>query len=276
MHVEPCCQALLNHFLPKLDPKRSGICIDVGVGTFAFYCEKFARLGFQTWVVEPLPVRQLRSRCQQHQISLIEACLSDRDGRQPLYMGKFAGQANSNFSSLSADWFGSSSTTKIVETLSLPSLFARIQSKELTCLKMDVEGWESTIIAQLSDLPRSLLPKVIMFEYGGGSNRQTGNRGWSSKYIQGTMQCLDVLKSCGYGTSILVDMVSRSQERVFHLQKDRLTPDSIFYENAVYGNIISFLDFEESLDEISEICRPYYNNTFIFWIETKVQAIFQL
>jgi hypothetical protein len=191
-------------------------------------------------------------------------------------MGKFAGQANSNFSSLSADWFGSSSTTKIVETLSLPSLFARIQSKEITCLKMDVEGWESTIIAQLSDLPRSLLPKVIMFEYGGGSNRQTGNRGWSSKYIQGTMQCLDVLKSCGYGTSILVDMVSRSQERVFHLQKDRLTPDSIFYENAVYGNIISFLDFEESLDEISEICRPYYNNTFIFWIETKVQAIFQL
>jgi hypothetical protein len=191
-------------------------------------------------------------------------------------MGKFAGQANSNFSSLAADWFGSSPSTKIVETLSLPTLLNQLHSQELTCLKIDVEGWESTIIRQLSDLPRSLLPKVIMFEYGGGSHRQTGDRGWSSKYMQATMQCLDVLKSCGYGTSILVDMVSRTQERVFDLQKDTLKPDSIFYENAVYGNIISFLDFEGSPSEISEICRPYYNNTLIFWIQEKLQAIFKL
>ena len=57
MKVEDCCQALLAQILPTVDPQRQGICIDVGVGTFAFYCELFAQLGFETlpsFVVGPM------------------------------------------------------------------------------------------------------------------------------------------------------------------------------------------------------------------------------
>ena len=38
MRVEACCQSLLAEILPEIDPKKEGYCIDVGAGTFAFYC----------------------------------------------------------------------------------------------------------------------------------------------------------------------------------------------------------------------------------------------
>ncbi len=63
MRVESCCQKLLEQLLPDLDPQRQGICIDVGVGTFAFYCELFARLGFSTVAIEPSPTDKLRIIC---------------------------------------------------------------------------------------------------------------------------------------------------------------------------------------------------------------------
>ena len=44
MRVEPCCQSVLANILPVVDSKKEGICIDVGVGTFAFYCEMFGKL----------------------------------------------------------------------------------------------------------------------------------------------------------------------------------------------------------------------------------------
>ena len=57
MRVEACCQAVLTDLLPKIDPQRLGKCLDVGVGTFAFYCQKFAELGFEAIAVEPLPIK---------------------------------------------------------------------------------------------------------------------------------------------------------------------------------------------------------------------------
>ena len=102
MRVENCCQALLADLLPTIDPQRSGKCLDVGVGTFAFYCQLFAELGFETIAVEPLPVKKLKQLSEHSQIKLLPMCLSDRDGEQTLYLGKFAGLFNSNFSSLSA------------------------------------------------------------------------------------------------------------------------------------------------------------------------------
>jgi uncharacterized UPF0146 family protein len=48
VRVEACCQALLEQILPAIDREKTGICLDVGVGTFAFYCKRFARLGFET------------------------------------------------------------------------------------------------------------------------------------------------------------------------------------------------------------------------------------
>src|SRR4029077_8803890 len=76
MQVEECCSALLELILPSIDKDRSGWAIDVGVGTFCFYCEQFARLGFRTAAVEPLPVEELKNLCSKFNIRLVETCLS--------------------------------------------------------------------------------------------------------------------------------------------------------------------------------------------------------
>ena len=119
MRVEACCQALLKQILPDLDPQRGGLCFDIGVGTFAFYCQLFAQLGFTSIAVEPLPTKKLRALCQHYHIPLIEQCLSDRVGTQTLHMGEFARFVNSNFNSLAPDWFGASGNTCQVLTLDL-------------------------------------------------------------------------------------------------------------------------------------------------------------
>ncbi|MFB2979458.1 FkbM family methyltransferase [Microseira sp. BLCC-F43] len=258
MRVEPCCQSLLANILPVVDPKKEGICIDVGVGTFAFYCEIFAKLRFSTLAVEPLPVKKLQRICQKRNIGLIQSCLSDKNGTENLYMGTFAGLLNNNFSSLSPDWFGSSKQIKQVESITLSKLTSTIEAEKITCFKIDIEGWESQVLKQLVELPDSLIPKVVMFEYGGGINRQKGKRGWSPQFLNATMDCLAVLKQCGYGFSVMIDYAYHAKERIFDLQLSDLEPDSIFDSNAVYGNIITCHNWRYSEDEIAKLCRPYY------------------
>jgi FkbM family methyltransferase len=257
MRVESCCQKLLEQLLPDLDPQRHGLCIDVGVGTFAFYCELFARLGFSTVAIEPSPTDKLRIICQKYPIQLIEKCLSDRVGIQTLHMGKFANFANSNFSSLSADWFGASTTTRQVPTLDLATLFGQLNATQITAFKLDIEGWEPVILQQFADLPVDLLPKVVMFEYGGGSSRKKGEKGWSPQFLMGTFDCLRALQQRGYGFSIMVDYASGTQVKVFDLQTLNLEQESPFYPNGVYGNILSFYQGSYPINLIEKICAPY-------------------
>ncbi len=257
MRVEACCQSLLAHFLPQVDPERGGICLDVGVGTFAFYCQIFAKLGFKTIAVEPLPIKKLRQLAIAENITLLEQCLSDQDGEQSLYLGRFAGVFNSNFSSLSPDWFGSSSTVKRVPSQTLLSLIPSLSPDQITCLKLDIEGWEFNVLKQLPDLAPNLRPKIIMFEYGGGVNKNQQSKGWSREFFAKTVNCLRVLRDCGYGDSIMADFAPNTQERCFNLQSE---PDleMLFSRECVYGNIISFLEFSPSLSEIAQVCTPYY------------------
>ncbi|MEB3309644.1 MAG: FkbM family methyltransferase [Snowella sp.] len=259
MRVEACCQSLLSTILPEVDPQKNGFCIDVGVGTFAFYCEVFAQLGYPTVAVEPLPVRKLRQRCDRYSIELVEACLSNINGKQKLYLGNFAGLFNHNFNSLSPDWFGSSQKSKEVFSLTLPTLLDKINANQITCLKLDIEGWEFNVIKQFTELPSHLLPKVVMFEYGGGVNKTQGKKGWSKDFLEKTLNCLSVLKNCGYSSSILVDFAPRSQEKLFDLRSLDLTQDQLFTDQSVYGNIISLRDGEISEAKIHQVCQSYYD-----------------
>jgi FkbM family methyltransferase len=258
MQVEECCQCLLNYFLPRVDEKRSGACIDVGVGTFAFYCELFASLGFPTVAVEPVPVNELRQICRRHKIKLVEACLSDIDGTQTLHIGVFEGKENYNLSSLNRDWWGASTKTHHVRSITLTKLFSIIKAKRTTCLKLDVEGAESMVIRQLPLLPESLLPSVIMFEYGGGGARESGLAAWSPEYLAATTECLDILKQSGYGFSIGIDSASQTNERVFDLRTSRLGTEEIFDIRAIFGNIITFRTDSFPKEEIASLCVPYY------------------
>ena len=257
MRVEACCQALLEHLLPNLDPQQQGLCVDVGVGTFAFYCELFARLGYATVAVEPSPTDKLRAVCQQYPIQLIEQCLSDRVGTQTLHMGQFANLANSNFSSLAADWFGASGTTREVPTLDLATLLEQVAATRITAFKVDIEGWEPVVIQQFAELPPALLPKVVMFEYGGGGSRALGAKGWSPRFFEGTMTCLKTLQQLGYDFSVMVDYAPGTQAKVFDLQALALAQESPFYSNGVYGNILCFYQQRFPAERINRICAPY-------------------
>lgn len=267
MRVEDCCQALLRQILPKIDPHRDGCCLDVGVGTFAFYCELFAQLGFSTIAVEPSPVLHLRRLCDRHSIQLIEACLSDHNGTQTLYMGQFIRFPNRNFSSLDSRWFGSSPQTKQVTTLDLIELLRITATHKVTCLKLDIEGWEPIVIQQLTKLQASQLPALIMFEYGGGGQRRRGNKGWSPLFLQGTLTCLQTLKHCGYGFSIAIDYAHAAQAQLFDLQLHSLEPDSLFPSKAVYGNIISCRGFGYSEAEINGITSPFKGGMVNWFME---------
>lgn len=284
MRVEACCQSLLNAILPAVDPDREGVCVDVGVGDFAFYCRLFSQLGFKTVAVEPSPHQKLRKICDRHSIDLLECCLSDHNGTQRLHLGKFARLINRNFNSLESEWFASSRETKLVSTISLlelmrlaavsqmtngqPQASSSYGGVRLTCLKLDVEGWEVVIIKQLKLLPLSQLPKIIMFEYGGGSRRSLEKKGWSDKFLGGTMTSLETLQKCGYGFSIMIDYAPDARTKIFDLQSVSLDPDLIFPPNAVYGNIISFRGCDYPESAIAEITSPY-NGKWLNWLMEK-------
>ncbi|MGB7712383.1 MAG: FkbM family methyltransferase [Microcoleus sp.] len=270
MRVEPCCQSLLAEILPIVDPSQKGVCLDVGVGTFAFYCEIFAKLGFSTIAVEPLPVKKLRQICQNNKINLMESCLSDRNGKQTLYLGKFAGIFNQNFNSLSPEWFGSSTESKEVQAITLAELLNRIKAEKVTCLKLDIEGWEYSVIKQLPELSESLLPSIIMFEYGGGVNRRKGDKGWAPQFFDGTKESLKILRKCGYSSSIMIDYAPKTQEKLFDLQAIDLDIDALFPPDAVYGNIISFRHCNYPENKIAQICSSYYNTGLIDQLVNKI------
>ena len=87
MYVEECCSALLNYILPKVDTAKSGLTIEIGVGTFHFYCLLFKKLGFEVIAVEPIPNKNLKTICRQQNIKLIESCVTKIDGTVNIYMG---------------------------------------------------------------------------------------------------------------------------------------------------------------------------------------------
>ncbi|AFZ44472.1 methyltransferase FkbM family [Halothece sp. PCC 7418] len=265
MRVEACCQSLLKEILPSVDPYREGVCLDVGVGDFAFYCDLFSRLGFSTIAIEPSPNKKLRRICKQNSIQLLECCLSNHNGMQRLHLGRFAYLGDRNFNSLEAEWFASSQQTKLVSTINLSKLINLTGIEEITCLKLDIEGWEVVVIEQIKALPPSQLPKIVMFEYGGGSRRYHGKKGWSPKFLSGTMKCLETLQKHGYGFSIMIDYAPNAKPNIFDLQSLTLDPDTLFIPNAVYGNIISFRGFAYSESAITKITNPY-NGKWLNWL----------
>ena len=240
MKCEKYCQQLLADYLSKVDGEKKGVCIEVGVGTFAFYCVLFARLGFKSIAIEPLVNNQLRQICQEYSIDLVESCLSDLDGHQTLYIGTFQGHDNTNLSSLLPDWWGASKKAVNVPSLTLNQLITNLHIEKISCLKIDVEGAEAIIIRQLEQLPSLLLPEIVMFEYGGGDTKASSSKGWSAKFFNQTSECLKILQKCGYTLGIIVDE-SESQNPVnFLLQDDLSDFVNLFKSSFQWGNIIIF------------------------------------
>lgn len=257
MRVEACSLAVLGRLLPRLDRRRRGLCIDVGVGTFAFFCEHFARLGFATTAVEPLPVAQLRRICSSLSINLIEGCLSDHDGVETLHIGSFEGVENLNLSSIEPQWWGTSANSQVVPAMTLGTLLVRSPVTRVTCLKLDIEGAEARVIRQLRTLPSSLLPLVVVFEYGGGAHRGDGRGGWSVEFLKPTLESIEILSGLGYRWGVILDSASGTGERVVTLDPRVATTAEMFDPNAEYGNLIVSRAGHIDEGELSRICGAY-------------------
>ncbi|NJL90237.1 MAG: FkbM family methyltransferase [Coleofasciculaceae cyanobacterium SM2_1_6] len=246
IRCEECTQAVVAELLPNLDSDRRGVCIDVGVGTFSFYCQTFAELGFTTLAIEPMPVPEVHTLCKTHNIKLIEACLSDHDGTQTLYLGAWDGKLDANFNTLKSSWFGASQETKEVVSFSLQGLLNSFHPQKVTCLKLDVEGYEAVIINQLAQLPDYLVPDIVVFEYSSGSAEFSG----------AAIECLKILQNLDYRTAIIIDASTR--EKFIDLKCPPVEIDKIFSLGLSWGNIVALRYTLYPAQPISNVCAPYY------------------
>lgn len=241
MHVEECCFALLNHILPEVDSDRSGLTIDIGVGTFAFYCLLFKQLGFTSIAVEPVPNDELKQICDREGIKLWESCITETDGMVSIYMGTWKGSENTNLCSTRSDWWGIENKSKQVMSMTLPTLLKQEIVNKITCIKIDIEGTEIDVINQLLDIPDILLPLVLMFEYGGGDLKSSKKGGWTPDIYSSTLKCLEILRTLDYKEIILIDSAPDFSTKVYDLSSLH-SFDEIFPEYANYGNIIASRD----------------------------------
>jgi hypothetical protein len=97
MAFETRTEELLVELLPRVDPDRTGACIEIGVGTYHWYCELFARAGYRSIAVEPIPADRFLDRLADTSIAFYEGVVSDHDGTATVYLGK---GGDTNLSSL--------------------------------------------------------------------------------------------------------------------------------------------------------------------------------
>lgn len=149
MDFETRTEGRLTSLLPHVDPARQGACIEIGVGTYHWYCELFARLGFRTVAVEPIPAAPFLERLPDSGIAFYEGVVSDHDGTATVYLGK---GDDTNLSSLRQDWWAATAATRVVPAMTLGALVREAGIAALTCLKVDAEGTEERILRQLQTL----------------------------------------------------------------------------------------------------------------------------
>jgi hypothetical protein len=119
--------------------------------------------------------------------------------------------------------------------MTLATVVARSGIEHITCLKVDAEGSEARILRQLLSFPPHLLPRLIIFEFGAAIWMEGK---WLDHFDADTMECLRILRACGYGSLCTIDVFS--EERVGHLQLD-LDPDTYFGRDSQAGNPIAQL-----------------------------------
>jgi FkbM family methyltransferase len=232
MEFENRTEALLTQTLPRVDPSRAGTCIEIGVGTYHWYCDLFAKAGYRSVAVEPVPAEPFIQRLRQGGILFYEAVVGEHDGTVTVYLGK---DGDTNLSSIRADWWAATEHTRTVTSMTLATVVARSGIDRITCLKVDAEGSEARILRQLVSFSPHLLPRLIVFEFGAAVWTEGK---WLDHFDADTMECLRILRACGYDSVRTIDVFS--EERFGHLQLD-LNPDTYFGRDSQAGNGIAQL-----------------------------------
>jgi FkbM family methyltransferase len=230
MEFEHRTEELLRLLLPKVDPDRLGTCIEIGVGTYHWYCDLFAGAGYRSVAIEPIPAEPFIQRLRQGNIIFHEGVVAEHDGNVTVFLGK---DGDTNLSSIRHDWWAATEHTKTVASMTLATIMRLSGIDRLTCLKVDAEGSESRILKQLLNFPQRLLPSLVVFEFGAAI---WSNGKWLDHFDSDTMECLRILSSCGYGSMRTIDVFS--EERSGNLQRD-LNPEIYFGRDSQAGNAIA-------------------------------------
>jgi FkbM family methyltransferase len=233
MEFEQRTEALLGQMLPRVDPSRAGSCIEIGVGTYHWYCDLFAKAGYHSVAIEPVPAGPFIQRLGEGGILFYEGVVGEHDGMVTVYLGK---DGDTNLSSVRRDWWAATEHTRTVVSMTLATVIARSGIGHITCLKVDAEGSEARILKQLLGFPPHLLPRLIVFEFGAAV--WTAGK-WLDQFYVDTMECLRILRACGYDNLRTIDVFS--EERFGHLQLD-LDPDIYFGRDSQAGNGIAQLE----------------------------------
>lgn len=230
MQFEDRTEELLRALLPHVDPGRSGTCIEIGVGTYHWYCDLFARAGYRSVGVEPVPSQPFLDRLRLGDITFFEGVVAEHDGTLAVYLGK---DVDTNLSSIRRDWWAATDQTKAVRSMTLATLLREAGVERLTCLKVDAEGSEARILGQLSRLPPRYWPAIVVFEFGAAV---FADGKWLDHFDTDTMECLRILRACGYGELHTIDVFG--DERAGNLQ-NHLDPHVYFGRDSQAGNAIA-------------------------------------
>ncbi len=210
-------------------PRCAGAFVEVGCGNSNFSFLTAGPLGFKTYAVEPIWNESLSQCAKQFGTELFLGVISDIDGARDLYLHA---KGDDNFASIMTDW-NAGGKSRSVYSWTLGTFCVERDISKVSCLKLDVESAELIIIRQI--IPE-LLPDIVVFEYGGGSDKRDRQGGWTNERYANTLQCLAILKRLGYKRFIRLDWKAGR-----HDFTSDFVESEIFPPDCHYGNIMAFL-----------------------------------
>jgi FkbM family methyltransferase len=229
MHpVEKHTLDTLYNLLRHLDPDKTGWCIDGGAGIQDFFGVQFAAWGYPALIVEPKPSPQLLSAL--NGVHLEASALCATDGIVTLYEGH-----DGNTHSLDDNWqdvtgHPHKNTPLDVRGIRYQTLLDDWNIGTVSCLKLDVEGSEWSIIQQFPTV--ATLPRIVSIEYGGGYAKHTGMGGWQPHRFGNVLRCVDTLRACGYTHG------AHCEDDGTHYFAFSENPQGVWRANAGYGNLV--------------------------------------
>ncbi len=226
---EHLTDALLETLLPRVDPDRTSTFVEIGCGTGNFSFVMARRLGYKALAVEPVCPQHAHAVGQECGVTVYSVAIADHDGHVMMRMHP---NGDDDFASMLPNWTPGGKEF-LYPSLTLKTFLQWGNVTGISCLKLDVEGAENIILRQLKDLPVALLPKIVVFEYGGGGNRSEGKGGWTEEHFTNTVECINTVRDLGYVLGWRFDC------NLGGLEIDGCTnSDVMFPPNSHYGNIV--------------------------------------
>lgn len=190
--VEQKTWTLVEYLLKEIDPGCEGWAIDAGVGADDWWFVPLAELGFKTVAIDPMFTEAAVAATYEHQChARRNTMLGARLDKRMLYTVEDP--------NLHTGMFGRCKHTTGVEEkdgITLQYLRDFYDFTRLTVLKLDIEGMEPEVIANLPIC--TVTPDILIFEFGGFVQRQEETGPWSKINQSAFHFSLQTLQAGGY------------------------------------------------------------------------------